>query len=147
VIDLREADARSMAEEKTVATAGMQYINVPMTGLTPPTREQMTKIMPLLQDSSGGPVFVHCKRGADRTGAVIAAYRIEHDRWENSRALNEAMSRGMSFFQFPRQSYIREYQPQKIQTHPLEAKAGETQRLGPSPQSMINMQSEPALAR
>jgi len=147
VIDLREADARSMAERKTVTTAGMQYINVPMTGLTPPTWEQMTKIMPLLQDSSAGPVFVHCKRGADRTGAVIAAYRIEHDQWDNSRALNEAMSRGMSFFQFPRQSYIRGYQLQKIQARPLEAKAGETQRLGQNPQSTISMQSEPALAR
>ena len=149
VVDLREADARSMAEEKIVTTAGMQYINVPMTGLTPPTREQMAKIMPILQDSSAGPVFVHCKRGADRTGAVIAAYRIEHDQWDNSRALNEAMSRGMSFFQFPRQSYVREYQPQKIQARPLEAKAGDTQRSvdSPSSQPTTNMQAEPALAR
>src|SRR5260370_27213223 len=40
VVDLREADARSMAEEKTVSAAGMQYIQVPQTGLTPPTPEE-----------------------------------------------------------------------------------------------------------
>jgi hypothetical protein len=54
---------------------------------------------------------VHCWRGADRTGAVIAAYRIDHDHWDNSRALKEALSCGMSFFQFPRQSYIRRFRP------------------------------------
>ena len=35
VIDLREADERSRAEERVVRAMGMKYINVPMTGLTP----------------------------------------------------------------------------------------------------------------
>src|SRR5260370_26751064 len=34
VIDLREAE-RSQAEERVVTAAGMKYVNVPMTGLTP----------------------------------------------------------------------------------------------------------------
>jgi protein tyrosine phosphatase (PTP) superfamily phosphohydrolase (DUF442 family) len=149
VVDLREADARAVAEERTVTAAGMQYINVPMTGLTPPTNEQMAKIMTFLQDGSGGPVFVHCKRGADRTGAVMAAYRIEHDQWDNNRALSEAKALGMGSFQFPRQNYVRGYQAHKIQARPLEAKAGDTQGLadGPGSQSPINIQAEPALAR
>ena len=149
VVDLREADARAVAEERTVTAAGMQYINVPMTGLTPPTNEQMAKIMTFLQDGSGGPVFVHCKRGADRTGAVMAAYRIEHDQWDNNRALSEAKTLGMGSFQFPRQNYVRAYQAHKIQARPLEAKAGDAQRLpdGPSAQSPVNLQAEPALAR
>src|SRR5258706_15968861 len=79
VIDLREADERSKAEERVVTAAGMKYINVPMTGLTPPREAEIAKILGLLEDGQTGPVFVHCKRGADRTGAVIAAYRIEHD--------------------------------------------------------------------
>ena len=111
VIDLREADGRSKAEEAVVRAAGMKYVNVPMTGLTPPTRSEITTILRLLENDKSGPVFVHCKRGADRTGAVIASYRIDHDRWDNARALKEAMDRGMSFFQFPRQSYIRNFDP------------------------------------
>lgn len=111
VIDLRATDERAKAEEAEVTAAGMKYVNVPMTGLTPPTTADISRILGLLEDSGTGPVFVHCKRGADRTGAVIAAYRIDHDHWENSRALSEAMSRGMSFFQIPRQSYIRTFQP------------------------------------
>ena len=114
VVDLRETDERSKAEEAVVTAAGMTYVNVPMTGLTPPTEEEISTILGILEDGSTGPVFVHCKRGADRTGAVIASYRVDHNHWDNERALNEAMSRGMSYFQFPRQKYIRGFQPRTI---------------------------------
>ena len=115
VINLREADERSTEEEKLVTAAGMKYINVPMTGLKPPTEAETSKILAILEDGSTGPVFVHCKRGADRTGAVIAAYRIDHDNWDNARALREAMERGMSHFQLPRQGYIRNFQARQVE--------------------------------
>ncbi len=111
VIDLREADERSGAEEKVVRGTGMKYVNIPMTGLTPPTKAEITKILGIMKDNTTGPVFVHCKRGADRTGVVIASYRIDHDHWDNARALSEAKACGMSLFQFPRQSYIRAFAP------------------------------------
>ena len=82
-----------------------------MTGLTPPTRMEITRILALLEDGVTGAVFVHCMRGADRTGAVIAAYRIDHDSWDNSGALKEALSFGMNPFQMPRQDFIRKFQP------------------------------------
>jgi len=111
VIDLREADGRSSSEESVVKATGMKYVNVPMTGLTPPTKAEITKILKILEDSATGTVFVHCKRGADRTGVVIASYRIDHDHWDNARALSEAKARGMSYFQTPRQGYIRGFAP------------------------------------
>jgi len=114
VIDLREHDQRSVLEERWVKAAGMQYVNVPMTGMTPPTIAEIGKILALMEDATSGPVFVHCKRGADRTGAVIASYRIDHDHWDNGRALKEAMSDKMSGFQHQRQSYIRTFQPQAV---------------------------------
>jgi protein-tyrosine phosphatase len=115
VIDLREPGSRSRHEEATVTAAGMKYINIPMTGLTAPTGAETSRILGLLEDTTAGPVFVHCMRGADRTGAVIGAYRIEHDKWENARALKEAMANGMSFFQLPRQSFIRNFQPRTFE--------------------------------
>ena len=115
IIDLREPGKRSREEEKAVTAAGMRYINVPMTGLTPPTDNEINRILNILEDASAGPAFVHCMRGADRTGAVIASYRIDHDGWDNDRALKEAMSRGMSFFQFPRQSYIRHFKARAVE--------------------------------
>ena len=120
VIDLREHDQRAVAEERTVTGDGMRYVNVPMSGMTPPTEVQIKQILALMEDQAEGPVFVHCKRGADRTGAVIAAYRIDHDKWENSKALSEAMTHKMSHLQFQRQQYIREFQPVLMATTPVD---------------------------
>jgi len=122
VINLRESDARSRMEERLVTAAGMRYLNVPMTGLKPPTDAEISMILGVLENENPGPVFVHCKRGADRTGAVIAAYRIDHDGWDNDRALKEAMARGMSFFQLPRQGYIRSFQRRVIEASTPAAK-------------------------
>jgi tyrosine-protein phosphatase SIW14 len=137
ILDLREADKRGIEEERMVKAAGMRYINVPMTGLTPPTEAEINKILALLKDESAGPVFVHCKRGADRTGAVIAAYHIDHDRWDNSRALKDAMSHGMSHFQFPRQGFIRQFQARTIDagTKPAVDTASVTPAVAPLPKN------------
>jgi tyrosine-protein phosphatase SIW14 len=119
IIDLRESGSRSKAEEHTVTGAGMQYINVPMGGFTPPTGAEITKILGFLEDAAAGPVFVHCRRGADRTGAVIAAYHIDHDNWDNAHALQDAMAHSMSFFQIPRQHFIKNFRPLPAQAKTL----------------------------
>ena len=79
VIDLREGEGRAKAEERMVRDAGMVYFNLPMTGLTPASEAELLNVLPLMENVTVGPVFAHCLRGADRTGAVIAAYHIEHD--------------------------------------------------------------------
>jgi tyrosine-protein phosphatase SIW14 len=116
IIDLREADERSKVEERVVTGAGMKYANVPMTGLTPPTDAEITKILAILAGSPNEPVFVHCKRGADRTGAVIAAYHINYHGWDNARALKDAKAHKMGSFQFPRQNYIKNFRPRAVDT-------------------------------
>jgi protein tyrosine/serine phosphatase len=114
VIDLREPGDRSATERKWVTDAGMRYISVPMYGMAAPSNESVLKVLGLLEDRGTGPVFVHCKRGADRTGGVIACYRVEHDHWQNDRALAEARSMGMSWFQTAIQSYVRKYQARDL---------------------------------
>jgi len=111
VIDLREADDRSAEEGKIVTGLGMTYVNVPMTGLTPPSNAEIIRILAVLEDTNPGSVFVHCKRGADRTGAVIAAYHIDHDGWDNAKALKDAKRHDMSGFQIPRQKFISDFRP------------------------------------
>jgi tyrosine-protein phosphatase SIW14 len=110
IIDLREPGDRSLAEKKIVEADGMRYISVPMRGFHTPTSEQIVKVLSLFNDNAAGPVFVHCRRGADRTGTVVACYRISHDGWENARALSEARSLGMSIFQRAMQTYVLHYQ-------------------------------------
>lgn len=109
-MDLRREDEHSArAERKAVEAAGMRYINVPMNGVVAPPDEKIAKTLALLESSSEGPVFVHCKRGADRTGTVIACYRIRHDHWDNPKALKEAKSFGMSWTQIGMKRYIESF--------------------------------------
>jgi tyrosine-protein phosphatase SIW14 len=123
IIDLREAGVRSQAEERAVTASGMKYVSVPMTGLIPPTEAETTKLLALMEDTNSGPVFVHCQHGADRTGAVIAAYHIDHDQWDSRRALQDAKAHSMSPFQLPRQAYIRNFRSRTVEAQATTATA------------------------
>jgi tyrosine-protein phosphatase SIW14 len=115
VIDLRQIGEHSQAdEEKLVKASGMRYVSIPMRGMSAPTEEQITKILHLFYDASAGPVFVHCRRGADRTGTVVACYRISHDGWDNRKALREAKQYGMSMWERAMQSYVLRFEPRSI---------------------------------
>jgi protein tyrosine/serine phosphatase len=105
----REDEHSSAAEGQAVRAAGMNYLNVPMKGVTAPSSDQVNKLLSVL--NSQETVFVHCKRGADRTGAIIACYRIEHDHWDRKKALKEAKLLGMNWDQFGLKHYVMAFQP------------------------------------
>lgn len=112
VIDLRPPGEHStQAERQAVMAAGMSYINIPLNGLTAPGDAEVWRVLTLLNAPSAGPVFVHCRRGADRTGTVIACYRMCYDHWPNHRALEEARSFGMSRWEIGMQHYISRFHP------------------------------------
>src|SRR5438105_880921 len=74
VLDLRDSGEGPEWEAQLVRSLGMRYISVPMRGMHTPSDVQIDQALALLDDSATGPVFVHCKRGADRTGTVVACY-------------------------------------------------------------------------
>jgi protein tyrosine phosphatase (PTP) superfamily phosphohydrolase (DUF442 family) len=88
VINLTSDDA-SADEQGMVEHAGMKYIQIPMTTHQPPTTEQLTQFLKLVNDSASQPVYVHCVGGRHRTGVMTAAYRITHDGWTSDRAFKE----------------------------------------------------------
>lgn len=127
ILDLREGNEHAVLEKKMVEGSGMKYLSVPMHGLSAPTDEQIATVMSVLGDSSDWPVFVHCKRGADRTGTVIACYRISHDHWQNEKALKEAKLYGMSRIEIAMQHYILAFKsgtPEKMPFASLGQSAG-----------------------
>ena len=115
VIDLRPSTEHPVqAEERDVKAAGMGYVNVPMKGIGAPLGDAVSRVLALMVSSSDGPVFVHCRRGSDRTGTVVACYRILHDHWENQRALQEARSYGMLRLERGMMHYIQQFNPQTL---------------------------------
>jgi tyrosine-protein phosphatase SIW14 len=94
IVNLRMADDAWVAEADEAAALGMTYVNVPMNSFTHMTRENVTNVLSIIEKSPA-PVFVHCMVGCDRTGTVVACYRIQHDGWDSKKALSEAKTYGM----------------------------------------------------
>jgi tyrosine-protein phosphatase SIW14 len=109
IVDLRDEPDLIRAEKRTVEAAGMHFVSIPMHGLSAPGEQQIAMALGILNDQAAGPVFVHCRRGADRTGTVIACYRISADHWQNDKALAEARSLGMSWVERAMQHYVMSY--------------------------------------
>ena len=108
VIDLRREVEHSVANEKRlVEAAGMKYVNFPMNGFDTPTAEQMTKVLALMDGAD--PVFVHCKQGRDRTGTVIATWRMAREQWTNQKALVEARDCGLHWYENGMRRFINGY--------------------------------------
>jgi protein tyrosine/serine phosphatase len=105
--ELQEHWIRS--EQEAVESAGMRYTNIPMSGWEIPDGTQVSRSIAILE--SGQRVFVHCRSGQDRTGTVIACYRIAHDHWTRERALSEATSFGMRSYKSDLQRYILSFRP------------------------------------
>ncbi len=58
-----------------------------------PEHEDVCRFLAIVRDKSNLPIFVHCQHGADRTGTMVAAYRIFVQRWDVDRAIKE-MTKG-----------------------------------------------------
>ena len=111
IIDLREAGPATDSEKQQASKLGIDYVNVPLRPLATPTPDQIRSVLNLIAENDSRMVFVHCRRGKDRTGTVIACYRIQHDGWGNDRALNEAKSLGMSPLERGMRAFILHFTP------------------------------------
>jgi tyrosine-protein phosphatase SIW14 len=123
IIDLRTSGEGTSEEKKIAGKLNIKYINIPLNGFESPPNAKIQEILGLLQDNSE-TMFVHCRRGKDRTGTVVACYRIQHDGWDNQRALNEAKQHGMSSLEFGMHSYILHFTPVKTPLVPVDAVPG-----------------------
>lgn len=117
VLNLRDDDERAVEEGREAAALGLRYFNIPISRAGRPSRERIEELMALVDAPENQPVFVHCKRGADRTGAFVAAYRITHDGWTGERALAEAEQFGMGFWQHGKRDFINDFYRDRAAPH------------------------------
>jgi protein tyrosine/serine phosphatase len=62
-----------------------------------PEDEDVVRFLQLVNDPAKQPIFVHCEWGADRTGMMIAIYRVACDGWTKDEALAEMTQGGFEF--------------------------------------------------
>ena len=78
--------------------AGLAYEHIYMKTWHPEDKE-IIRFLQIVTDPNRLPVFVHCQRGADRTGTMCAIYRIAVNGWDKGEAIEEMTKGGFGFYE------------------------------------------------
>ncbi|MDE2446628.1 MAG: dual specificity protein phosphatase family protein [Alphaproteobacteria bacterium] len=92
-LNLRE----SQTDEAALKSTKIKTLNVPMNAAFITTASVVTALRYIKAEQEKGPVLVHCLHGADRTGVVIAMYRIIYQGWTKQQAIDELKNGGFNF--------------------------------------------------
>ncbi|MBI4437298.1 MAG: tyrosine-protein phosphatase [Candidatus Omnitrophica bacterium] len=76
VVSLRNERSLIRWEEELVEKSGMAFVSIPMTWWKSPTQKQVQTFLDVVRQPERRPLFLHCREGRDRTGAMVALYRI-----------------------------------------------------------------------
>lgn len=109
VINLRGASAQTRAQEAEARALGLNYFNVGLPNWGRPQDARVRRILEIIAAPENGRVFIHCRTGVDRTGTIVAIYRMTHDGWSANDALAEADRNGMRRTQFWMRDYAEDY--------------------------------------
>ncbi|MHC4499666.1 MAG: dual specificity protein phosphatase family protein [Planctomycetota bacterium] len=61
--------------------------------------KEVARFLKIVSDANRTPVFVHCQRGADRTGMMCAIYRVVVQGWSKTEAIEEMTKGGFGFYE------------------------------------------------
>jgi protein tyrosine phosphatase (PTP) superfamily phosphohydrolase (DUF442 family) len=109
IINLRGASARTRAQEAEARALGLNYFNVALPNWGRPQDARVQRILEIISAPENGRVFVHCRTGVDRTGTIVALYRMTREGWSSNDALTEAKRSGMHRIQFWMRDYTEDY--------------------------------------
>jgi tyrosine-protein phosphatase SIW14 len=107
-------------ESERVSKLGMRYVSIPW-HCPFPKDETFARFLILLRQNPGKKVFVHCRLGDDRTGMMVAAYRMAEQNWTAAEAKKEMEAFGFSMPHHlicPSLSSYEESFPQRFNSDP-----------------------------
>lgn len=77
IVNLRKETTDSW-EKNMAHRLGLNYFYFPMDGTVTPEKSQVEEVLKTISDPSLKPVLIHCLGGKDRTGTIIAIYKMQH---------------------------------------------------------------------
>jgi len=116
-----DTHANSKHEKKEVESLGMKYVAIPW-HCPWPRDEVFAKFLKVVHDNKGKKIFVHCRLGDDRTGMMVAAYRMAEEDWTADEAMNEMRSFGFTHshhFICPGLAKYEQEFPERLKNNPV----------------------------
>lgn len=109
--------------ERAEATRlGMQFVSLPW-WCTFPKDRIFAQFLAVIRKNPDKKIFVHCHLGDDRTGMLIASYRMAEQGWTSKQAMAEMRRNGFSvghqIFLCPGLAQYEKEFPQRYQDAPL----------------------------
>ena len=98
IVNLRNEDLMIRREGKVAHQLGLKYVSIPLDEFSQPADRSIRQFLKVANDPSRQPVYVHCLHGQDRTGTMVAIYRIQEQGWNASQAYQEMLSFGFRPF-------------------------------------------------
>ena len=86
------------SDRDEIGETGLAYEHIYMKPWHP-EEEDVVRFLKIVTDPKRTPVLVHCQHGADRTGTMIAVYRIAVQGWSKAEAIREMTEGGFGFHQ------------------------------------------------
>lgn len=90
-----DTHANDVTEQREVERLGMKYVAIPW-HCPWPHDEVFAKFLKVVHENKGKKLFVHCRLGDDRTGMMVAAYRMAEESWTAEEAMKEMKSFGFT---------------------------------------------------
>mgnify|MGYP000480602665 CR=1 FL=1 len=84
------------SDRDEIGDTGLAYENIPMAAWLP-DRKEAVRFLRIVADPKRAPVLVHCWHGSDRTGAMVAIYRVAVQGWSKEEAIREMTEGGFGF--------------------------------------------------
>jgi protein tyrosine phosphatase (PTP) superfamily phosphohydrolase (DUF442 family) len=84
------------SDRDEIGGSGLAYEHIYMKAWHPEEKE-VVRFLKIVTDPKRSPVLVHCQHGADRTGTMIAVYRIAVQGWSKAEAIREMTQGGFGF--------------------------------------------------
>jgi protein tyrosine phosphatase (PTP) superfamily phosphohydrolase (DUF442 family) len=84
------------SDRDEIGDTGLAYEHIYMKAWHPEEKEAV-RFLQIVTDPKRAPVLVHCQHGADRTGTMIAVYRIAVQGWSKAEAIREMTGGGFGF--------------------------------------------------
>lgn len=85
-------------ERQQVEALGFKYVYLPMDVRDEISAGDIATFLQTVTDPAQQPVFIHCQRGADRTGLMVGLYRVAKQGWSAEQAYREARKIGMRWW-------------------------------------------------